>query len=71
MVAVQNHVAPNHRRLALSLLPPTGHSINLITNSCCATLVRDKWACVPLCVCVCEVIRGVVVHHMVKVDIFK
>ncbi len=55
MVEAQNRVTPNLHSLALSLLPPTGHSINLIANSCCAALARDKWA---VCVRVCVLIQG-------------
>lgn len=44
MVEVQNRVTPNLHSLALGLLPPTGHLINLIASSCRATLARDKWA---------------------------
>ena len=53
MVEAQNRVTPNLHCLALSLLPPTGHSINLIANSCWAKLARDKWAFCCVCVYVC------------------
>lgn len=73
MVALQNRVTPNLHSLALSLLPPTGHSINLIASSCCATWARDKWVFrLHVCVFVCNPPSGVVqpsLHHMVQVGI--
>lgn len=54
MVGLCHRVTPNLHSLALSLLPPTGHSINLIATSCCATLARDKWVSplhAPVCMC--------------------
>ena len=79
MVGVENHVTPNLHSLAVSLLPPTGHSINLIASSCCTTLARDKWASRALHASVSVSVRARVVilgerwgrapslHHMVKV----
>lgn len=70
MVELQNRVTPNLHSLALSLLPPTGHTISLIASSCCVALARDKWVfcslaclCLHVCVCVharcmCAVIHG-------------
>lgn len=37
-------VTTNLHSSALSLLPPTRHSINLIASSCCAASARDKGA---------------------------
>ncbi len=81
MVEVQNRVTPSLHSLALSLLPPTAHSINLIASSCCATLARDKWASSAMHASVCEGVCACVLihcehwghapslHHMVQVDI--
>ena len=79
MVEVQNRVTPNLHSLALGLLPPTGHLINLIASSCCTTLARDKWAfsalhasvsvCAHLVIRVEHWGRAPSLHHMVKVDI--
>lgn len=59
-------------------LPLTGHAINLIASSCCATLPTHKWVCSAMhavFVCTCMVIHGerrgraLSLHHMVKVGI--
>lgn len=79
MVSPEHHVTPNLPSLALTLLPPTGPSINLITRARGATLATDKWVSSTararaLRSCVCtrgnpRQGRALSPHHMAKVSI--